>query len=951
MNLLRCHVQGFGKLTNLALEFRAGLNLVFAPNEAGKTTLQRFFMAMLYGQLRPDLKTQRRLETWVENFRPWRGSEYGGAIWCRLIDSRELEIRRIFGREEARVEIFTSSGENITGEYECQRNGEVLFARSHFGLPKELFESVAVIRENLAAELGGRETIRDRIANLAQSGDEELSVRQSLERLEFALESIGSDRAPTRPYKQALDRLAELRSEKTALESRRKEFEGWIDERSRLAAEVARLEEEMRVAQSELVSARLRETAEKVRQLDELEAEVVSLRRDIDSSEGRQEFPAQYLEELNEIVGAVESLGGRLAENRTGLEAAQNRLQTAQAEREEMGTYANLAGSADTDKVTEWFVKYLNTCVHRDSAQRSVSQFREEIIELRRQLDQLGPAFEDPKTDWQHRAMEAAEEERKGSSETLDYAEKINRQKAALLSAQAQSARYRAFGIISIVAVVCVLGAWLGLGTERLPTMIALVLATIFAVAPIPLLQAAASASREKDAKARIIATLQAEQTRLREESQKPRKEIDKAMKATGLSSVEEFLTAAKQAEQWRQRVVDLEVRARESEQERDRFAAECTELYTRLQDLLARAGLSCSPATLKSRVDLFRASLKEFRVRDGGYRDCLQEVESLRAQADLLNREADDKNARIQTILREAAVESVEAFREGCRLRLRLQELLERESSRSRELQRLTGSKGIEQWRQDLKEITLLKEQTAMPATAGETGDAAEGLPFLPYAPDTAEAEQKEKQVGRLLSAAREEHARVAERVGQAFHNFRPISEIEEDLAATETEIEGHERNRRALELAAETVRILSREQQEVLAPQLNLAVEQRFLRLCQKRYREVKIDPDFEVRVRESVSGELRKASNLSRGTQDQLYFALRFGILDLVSNTDEPCPCLLDEPFAAYDKSRMLEAFEILQDEASRRQLVLFTCREDLRELGQAQGAHIVRLDLQS
>jgi hypothetical protein len=40
-------------------------------------------------------------------------------------------------------------------------------------------------------------------------------------------------------------------------------------------------------------------------------------------------------------------------------------------------------------------------------------------------------------------------------------------------------------------------------------------------------------------------------------------------------------------------------------------------------------------------------------------------------------------------------------------------------------------------------------------------------------------------------------------------------------------------------------------------------------------------------------------------------------------------------------------MLEAFSILQDEAARRQLVLFTCREDLRDMAQAQGAHLVQL----
>jgi uncharacterized protein YhaN len=53
-------------------------------------------------------------------------------------------------------------------------------------------------------------------------------------------------------------------------------------------------------------------------------------------------------------------------------------------------------------------------------------------------------------------------------------------------------------------------------------------------------------------------------------------------------------------------------------------------------------------------------------------------------------------------------------------------------------------------------------------------------------------------------------------------------------------------------------------------------------------------------------------------------------------------------LDEPFAAYDRVRLVEAFEVLAEESARRQILLFTCREDLLDLAQKYGANIVRLD---
>ena len=184
-------------------------------------------MALLYGQLRSDLKVQRRLDPWVEQYKPWHAQEYGGILWCRLADGREVEIHRSFGKDETRIEIRASSGEDYRAIRAAAKR-EVLFAHFIFGYAKGLFESVGMIRENRVAEIHGYETIRDRIANLAQSGDEELSVRQSLAKLQERLDSVGSDQAPTKPYKQTMDLVQSLQNERKALEERRAQFQNWV---------------------------------------------------------------------------------------------------------------------------------------------------------------------------------------------------------------------------------------------------------------------------------------------------------------------------------------------------------------------------------------------------------------------------------------------------------------------------------------------------------------------------------------------------------------------------------------------------------------------------------------------------------------------------------------------------------------------------------------------------
>ena len=949
MILLRSHIAGFGKLKDLSLNFERGLNLVFAENEGGKSTLQRFLVGLLYGQLRSDLKVQRRLDSWVDQYRPWRGSEYGGILWCSLADGRELEIHRSFGKEETRVEIRTSTGEEISDRYEQQRNGEVLFAQFHLGMPKELFESIGMIRENMVAEIYGYETIRDRISNLAQSGDEELSIRQSLARIQEKLDSIGSERAPTKPYKQALDLVQSLRAERKALDERRAQFQNWIEDRSRIAAEIAKLELDLFKNQRALLSARIREAGDRVQFLEEIDADRSTLRSGIESLGAREDFPSDKLEELNQLVGARDSVAKQLSEIRAEKEIALSHLSRAETERQELASYASFAASSEAEKITEWFVSYLSISLQKDGLQKTVTRLQSEAGVFEKRLSELSPALMDPEADWQRAAREAAEDEQNASQNGAVLSARISREKSELSAVSKSTLNRRILAAVSffVAAAPALLRSLADL--NLFPVKVDIGVGLGFVIIAILLLIIASKSAKAGQVARQTLRSLEAELNSIRNEGGKKRKQINEVMAESGFHKLDDFLAAAKSAEQDRQKLVDLKTRLAESEQQRQRLETQSAELYQSLKDGLAKAGLSCSPGSLKFQIDVLRANLRRFRELDANYGNCAQSVDSLKSREEELAHEHQSKCSKIQSLLDMAQVDSPEGFREACLKRQKLMELLEKEASRTREFQRLAGNLTLPEWKEKLQE---LMSQPIPVDPQGSSGEASAmngegGAPFLPYQPTIPEAEEQEKKLSAQLSAEREEYARVVERINQAFQSCRSSSEIEEDLALAEENLRGLEINRVALGIAHETIEKLSRQQQEVLAPQLNSAVEQRFLRLCGRRYEEVKIDTDFQIWVREIENGELRSAEHLSRGTQDQLYFSMRFGILDLVSNDDETCPCLLDEPFAAYDRIRMAEAFEVLAAETKRRQLFLFTCREDLLELARQYHAHIIRM----
>ena len=49
MQILSLHIEGFGKVHDLDISFKDGLNVVYGKNEAGKSTLHTFIRGMLFG--------------------------------------------------------------------------------------------------------------------------------------------------------------------------------------------------------------------------------------------------------------------------------------------------------------------------------------------------------------------------------------------------------------------------------------------------------------------------------------------------------------------------------------------------------------------------------------------------------------------------------------------------------------------------------------------------------------------------------------------------------------------------------------------------------------------------------------------------------------------------------------------------------------------------------------
>ena len=83
-------------------------------------------------------------------------------------------------------------------------------------------------------------------------------------------------------------------------------------------------------------------------------------------------------------------------------------------------------------------------------------------------------------------------------------------------------------------------------------------------------------------------------------------------------------------------------------------------------------------------------------------------------------------------------------------------------------------------------------------------------------------------------------------------------------------------------------------------------------------------------------SQSGTTKLSSDLSRGTREQLYLALRFGLIQEFGEHTERLPVVVDEVLVNFDPERARCAAAAFSELAQTNQVLVFTCHPETVEL---------------
>lgn len=219
----------FGRLEHQELTLSPGLNVLYAPNETGKSTWGAFIRTMLYG-----LSTRERGPLADKNrFAPWSGAAMQGRM-----DVSEAEGAYTLLRDTKRASspmgefscTYTGTATPVAG-ITAQNAGEALL-----GVPREVFERSAFIGQNALAVDQDAELER-RIAALITTGEEDTSYSQSYERLKKQLNRRKHNKTGLIPaLEREIDDLQLSLRDLDALEAQARQAQSVLDELEQQAA-------------------------------------------------------------------------------------------------------------------------------------------------------------------------------------------------------------------------------------------------------------------------------------------------------------------------------------------------------------------------------------------------------------------------------------------------------------------------------------------------------------------------------------------------------------------------------------------------------------------------------------------------------------------------------------------------------------------------------------------
>ena len=334
----RIEIEGFGRLRNLSIELRDGLNVVTGLNEAGKSTLHQAIATALFGCFSTtDRRKEQDAERRRERFAPWDGGPYRVSIVTRSAQGAALRIDWDLSGRTSFVARDAITGQDRTTATRGVGDG-VLRADLH-GISRAVFERSLVVRQGELAAIADEEgAVAAALESALASSERNASASRAVELLAAQRDAIGTARSSKRPLPLARAEAHHAAEALRDAEEAREQIEG-----AALAAREAAITAE--AAERRLVSSRATASSRRLAEIEQWVTRVTALEGSLGELERKRAaladaapIEASAIVELENARDARATASGRAERARRAADAVEPALAEAEGRLREIDT-------------------------------------------------------------------------------------------------------------------------------------------------------------------------------------------------------------------------------------------------------------------------------------------------------------------------------------------------------------------------------------------------------------------------------------------------------------------------------------------------------------------------------------------------------------------------------------------------------------------------------------
>jgi uncharacterized protein YhaN len=215
-----------------------------------------------------------------------------------------------------------------------------------------------------------------------------------------------------------------------------------------------------------------------------------------------------------------------------------------------------------------------------------------------------------------------------------------------------------------------------------------------------------------------------------------------------------------------------------------------------------------------------------------------------------------------------------------------------------------------------------------------------------------TTPLEEIQQKLSRLrieLEELHENREQLLQGIGETRNEIEKLSS-NNDLIARQTELECLKQQLQSLarEWAAyRGVLVLidaaKQKFEKNRQPGVIRSAENLFTQITGDSYQRIIKPIDQDDLMIENELHQRKGVHEMSRGTREQLYLAMRFGLIDEYETRSEPLPAVMDDIFVNFDDERDERIIKILSQFSKQRQVIVLTCHQRSLEAYKNIGAN--------